>query len=215
MNIRLAHAVVATATCLAFGPVAAAANLLANGSFETPVVTANTYVLYGLGSTAITGWTVVGAGDIKLSNDPVCSDGLQCLDLTGLYGYGKGLRSDAVATVVGTTYQLSFDLGNYVPFGSSTVSVSFNNGAPALFTNLVNADPSNFEWESKSLTWVADATSTQITFLGAANGSLSNDAGILLDHSVFTAVAVPEAGSGTMLLAGLLAIVGLARRSRR
>ena len=46
-----------------------AANLLTNGSFEDPnIVANNTYTLYPLGSTAITGWTVVG-GEIQLTPD--------------------------------------------------------------------------------------------------------------------------------------------------
>lgn len=190
------------------------ANLLTNGSFEIPAQAVPGNYFFESGSTDITGWTVVG-GQTQLSHHSTCTDGNQCIDLTGVYGYDKGLRSDAVATVIGVTYLLTFDLGNVdqAGFGSSTVSVSINNGAATLLTNVINSDPSGFEWESKSFSWVADATSAQITILGAASGSLSNDAGILLDNVAFTATPVPEPATYAMLLAGL-GLVGFAVRRR-
>lgn len=189
-------------------------NLLSNGSFEVPAQAAPGNYFFESGSTAISGWTVVG-GQTQLSYHPTCTDGNQCIDLTGIYGYGKGLQSDAVATVIGATYRLTFDLGNVdqAGFGSSTVSVSINNGAATLFTNVINSDPSGFEWESKSFSWVADASSAQITILGAANGSLSNDAGILLDNVAFTAAPVPEPETYALMLAGL-GLVGMRLRRR-
>jgi hypothetical protein len=92
---------------------------------------------------------------------------------------------------MGPAYLLTFDLGNGVAagFGSSTASVSINNGAATWFTHFINADPSGFEWESQSMIRVADAASAQITILGVANGRMSNNAGILLDNVVF---AVPS-----------------------
>lgn len=59
---------------------------------------------------------------------------------------------------MGTAYLLTFDLGNVVAagFGSSTVNVSINNGVATWFTNVVNTDPSGFEWESQSMIWVTD-----------------------------------------------------------
>ena len=190
------------------------ANLLTNGSFEIPARAVPGDSYFDSGSTDITGWTVVG-GRTQLSYHSTCTDGKQCIDLTGDFGYNKGLRSDAIATVIGATYLLTFDLGNVVrsDFGSSTVSVSINNGAATLLTNVINNDPSGFEWESKSLSWVANATSAQITFLGAANGGLSNDAGILLDNVAFTAVPVPEPETYALMLAGL-GLVGFAARRR-
>jgi hypothetical protein len=196
-------------------PALAATNLLVNGSFETPGYASIGDHFFASGSTDITGWTAVGPGETQLSYHPTCTDGFQCIDLTGVYGYDKGLRSDSVSTVVGTAYLLTFDLGNVVAagFGSSTVSVSINNGAATWFTNVVNADPSGFEWESQSMTWVADAASAQITILGVANGSMSNNAGILLDNVAFSAAPVPESETWTMLLAGL-GLVGFAAKRR-
>lgn len=192
-----------------------AANLLTNGSFETPNIVANNfYTLYGTGSTSITGWTVVG-GDIQLTPDTYmglnASDGRQWIDMTGIYGYDKGVRSDAVATTLGQAYTLTFDLGNYVPFGTSTLSVSINNGPASLFTNIVNgAGP--MDWESMSMSWMADSASAQITFLGVANGALSNDAVIGFDNASFSANPVPVPATAWLLGSGLLGLIGVARR---
>ncbi len=211
-------ALLAFALAAAFSATSAqatpAANLLTNGSFETPAQAAPGNYFFDSGSTDITGWTVVG-GQTQLSYHSTCTDGNQCIDLTGIYGYDKGLRSDAVATVIGATYLLTFDLGNVdqTGFGSSTVSVSINNGAATLLTNVINSDPSGFEWENKSFSWVADASSATITILGAANGSLSNDAGILLDNVAFTAAPVPEPETYALMLIGI-GLVGFAARRR-
>lgn len=190
-------------------------NLLANGSFEAPNSTVP-YAYYDVGSTAITGWTVVG-GQVQLTDGNAsglpASHGGQWMDLTGSVGYNKGLVSDAVSTVVGRTYALSFDLGNYLApgFGTSTLSVSINGGTPQLFTNLAGAG-GGMDWERKTLNWVADAGSVRITFLGVANGALSNDWGIGLDNVSLAALPVPEPEGWAMLLAGLGLTGMLARR---
>ena len=205
-------------TALAGSGSAHATNLLTNGSFEDPnIVATNNYALFGTGSTAITGWTVVGA-DTQLTPDTyiglLASDGRQWIDLTGIYGYDKGVRSDAVATTIGQTYNLTFALGNYVPFGTSSLSVSINGGPATIFTNVVDG-VGPMDWESESLTWVADAASAQITFLGVANGALSNNGGIGLDNVGFGAAPVPEPETYALLLAGLGAVGVAVRRQKR
>lgn len=204
-------------TALAGSSSGHAANLLTNGSFELPgIVATGVYAIYGSGSTAITGWTVVGA-DTQLTPDTYlglpASEGRQWLDLTGIVGYDKGVRSDAVATVIGQTYKLTFALGNYVPFGTSSLSVSINGEPATTFTNLVNGS-GPMDWENKSLTWVADAVSAQITFRGVANGALSNNLGIGLDNVGFAAAPVPEPEACVFLIAGLAA-AGVSMQRRR
>lgn len=203
-------------TALAGTGSAHATSLLTNGSFEAPnIVATNNYVLFGTGSTAITGWTVVG-DDTQLTPDTylglLASDGRQWIDLTGINGYDKGVRSDAVTTMTGQSYNLTFALGNYVPFGTSSLSVMINSSLFSIFTNLVNG-VGPMDWENKSLTWVADATSAQITFRGVANGALSNDAAIGLDNVGFA--PVPEPATYALMLAGLGAVGVAVRRQKR
>ena len=186
-------------------PVAhATPNLLTNGSFETPSIAGTSYVTFASGSTAITGWTAVGPGETQLTRTEFlpAAHGLQWVDLTGIVGYDKGLRSDPVGTTVGQRYTLSFDLGDYGAAGflTSTVSVRINGGPATLFTNVYEGGV--MDWERMSMDWVADSASAQVTIIGVANGALSNNWGIGLDNVVFQAAAVPEPASWALLLGG-------------
>lgn len=222
------------AAWLAIAGGAGAANLVANGSFEAPNKLGGGYWLYDTGSTDITGWTVLGpnANDsIQLTPDTYlglrASDGRQWIDMTGIYGYDKGLKSDSFATIVGATYRISFDIGNYVPFGNSTVGVSLNGGAERWFSNtaLASTATAPMNWASFGFDWVADSSSTRISFLGRANGGDSNNAGIGLDRVAVEWMrgaptvppitpAVPEPGTCALMLAGLAATGWVARRRR-
>lgn len=201
---------------LALSGTAHAANLLTNGSFETPTIPAGGYVFYAAGSTTITGWTAVGAGETQLTRTEFlpAADGNQWVDLTGYIGYDKGLQSDAVATEIGATYRLSFYVGDYAPFGSSTVSVRINDDPATLFTNVYQSG--TMDWKRKSLDWTATAANVRITFLGVANGALSNNLGIGLDGVVFEklAPAVPEPGTYALMLAGIGLLPAVARRRK-
>jgi len=209
---------VTAALCIA--APAFASNLVSNGSFEGPNIVGGGYVLYSTGSTAITGWTVLGPvnDSVQLTPDTYAGlkadDARQWVDLTGIYGYDKGLKSDAITTQIGATYHLSFAVGNYLPFGASTLGVSLNGGAEQLFTNtsLAVTATSPMNWASFGFDWVADSTTTHISFLGRANGALSNNGGIGLDSVSLTLVPVPEPQTWALLAAGLLTLTGLRRR---
>ncbi|MBT9504920.1 MAG: PEP-CTERM sorting domain-containing protein [Burkholderiaceae bacterium] len=199
---------------------ASASNLVSNGSFETPNIVGGSYVLYSTGSTAITGWTVLGLANdsIQLTPDTYlglkADDARQWIDLTGITGYDKGVKSDAIATQIGAVYHLSFAVGNYLPFGASTLGVSLNGGPEQLFTNtsLAATATNPMNWATFGFDWVADSTSTRISFLGRANGALSNNLGIGLDSVALTLQPVPEPQTWALLAAGLLALTGLRRR---
>jgi hypothetical protein len=201
-----------------------AANLINNGSFENPnIVASGSYALVATGSTTVTGWTMLGlAGEsVQLTPDTYlglkASDGRQWLDLTGITGYDKGVRSDAVTVVPGSTYLLSFDVGNYLPFGASTLGVSINGGTEQKFTNtslaVTATNPMN--WASFSLSWVATGSTASISFLGRANGALSNNSGIGLDNVRFDLAPVPEPHSAWLLLLGLPVMAAWRRRALR
>jgi len=128
------------------------------------------------------------------------------------------VRSDAFATTIGATYRVTFDIGNYIPFGKSTLGVSVNGGAEQLFLNpSLDANPkSPMNWATFGFDWVADGTSTQLAFLGRANGSLSNTGVIGLDNVGFELVKppVPEPQTWALMLGGLGLVAAGARRRR-
>ena len=208
------------------GSATAATNLVGNGSFESPDHVGGGYVLYASGSTAITGWTVIGpaADSVQLTPDTYLglkgSEGRQWVDLTGIYGYDKGLQSDSFATVAGATYRVSFDVGNYLPFGRSTVGLAINGAADQLFVNTSLASTGHYpmNWAHFSIQWTADAPTLQLTFLGRANGALSNNAGIGLDNVAVDLAPqqpVPEPGTWALMLGGLALMGAYAGRSNR
>jgi Protein of unknown function (DUF642) len=225
MNARLACVATFATAVVGVSGGAHAANLVTNGSFEAPsIVASNNYALYSTGSSAVTGWTMLGlpGESVQLTPDTYlglkASDGRQWVDLTGITGYNKGVLSNTIAVVPGSTYTLAFDVGNYLPFGASTVGVSISGGAEQLFTNtslaVTATNPMN--WASFSMTWVATGSTANLSFLGRANGALSNGSGIGLDNVRFDLAPVPEPHSAWLLLAGL-PMLGIWRRrtSRR
>ena len=108
--------------------VSAFANLITNGSFETPTVPVGSFSNFPTGSIAITGWTVVGPPVSVVSGSFTsgpfsfpAQDGIQWLDLTGPTSGGGGVEQ-AVTTTPGQTYDLSFYVGNVsgAPFGTTS-----------------------------------------------------------------------------------------------
>ncbi|MGB7098626.1 MAG: DUF642 domain-containing protein, partial [Xanthobacteraceae bacterium] len=106
------------------------ANLVANGSFEQATVPnglpgAGTGTPLAGGSTAIAGWTVTGTSDLVWIADNASAAqstpfGDYFLNLAGNHALNSNYLGGApydgviqtIATVPGTTYQLTFDLGN-------------------------------------------------------------------------------------------------------
>jgi Protein of unknown function (DUF642) len=222
MRARQLSFVATAVSAIWLGGSAHAANLVTNGSFEFPnIVATNSYALYTTGSTAITGWTALGPANdsVQLTPDTYiglkASDGQQWMDLTGIYGYDKGLKSDATSTTIGSVYTVTFDVGNYLPFGASTLGVAINGGTELLFTNtsLAVTATNTMNWASFSFNWVATSSSASISFLGRANGALSNNAGIGLDNVRFDLAPVPEPAAAWLLLAGL-PLLGIWQRRR-
>jgi hypothetical protein len=216
------HPLIVAALVAAAMP-ATAANMLTGGSFEAPdLVAGNAYVLYGHGSTSMTGWTVEAPNPqdnlVQLTPDTyaglLAADGRQWLDLTGIYGYNKGVRSDAIAVDLGATYQITFAVGTYPGFGAATLGLSINGGTDQLFANPNIQSP--MQWTTHSLLWTADSSNLQLTFLGRANGALSNNGVIGLDAVSVELMPVPEPGNWALMIAGL-ALMGAhaGKRNRR
>ncbi len=155
------------------GPSAAQANLLVNGSFEQGAFVdqgSDTMSLAAV-STVITGWSVVtdtlawigAANTFGLS----ASDGSFFLDLTD-YQAGAPFAgvSQTVATAVGATYTLSFDLGASNFWGRPDSLTATAAGTSQTFA--APATGTSNDWYHEAMDFVATSTSTTILLQGAA-----------------------------------------------
>jgi hypothetical protein len=217
-----------------------AANLLTNGSFEdTTNFSANsgndTMILCSTAtspcpynppgsSTSITGWTVIGASGSELAwigpSNPYsgsasyASDGSYFLDLTG-YNNGApyGGVTQSITTTPGSSYQLSFDLGDDQAYNggydSDAITASAGSTSQTFYSS---TDPSTDDWTTQTLDFTATGATTAISLTGAQGWAY-----IGLDNVSVTlaanATSAPEPTSLALFGAGL-ASLGLLRRKR-
>lgn len=210
------------------GTTARAANLITNGSFETPTVPVGSFSNFNSGSTAITGWTVVGP-QVSIVSGSYTSGGLsfpaedavQWLDLTGFISNTAEGVEQTVATTGGTTYNLSYFVGNQVApsvgYGTtSTVEVVVNGSVLQTSTNSCCAGSTTQNWEQFQTSFVATSSSTLLEFL---NEDPSTDNTNGLDNVMLTVggtSSVPEPSTLPLLAAmGLGCAALLAYRNVR
>lgn len=195
---------------------AAHADLISNGSFESPVVTAGSFQLFSTGGT-FSGWSVVGAtGNVAIVSGSFtqngfsfpAEDGAQWLDLTGISNTATGIQQ-TIATTSGQQYDLSFWVGNVSNPGgifgtTSTVDLELN-GTKVLTVTNSNANGQTQAWQQFTFSFMATSSSTTLAFL---NADPSNDTSNGIDNIVLT----PEPGSLTLLGIGLLGLGAVRRR---
>ncbi|QDV89856.1 hypothetical protein RAS2_09310 [Phycisphaerae bacterium RAS2] len=186
---------------------------IVNGSFETPVVPIGGFNNYPAGSTAITGWTVVGV-DSSVVNGSFTQAGItfqaqngnQWIDLAGVTSNSSSSGvTQNIATTIGGVYQLSFYVGSATGGGiffPATVDLSINGGARVSYFN--STGPTNMlNWKLFTVQFTATSAATTITFY---NGSASNNFLSALDNVSVEAVvgcACPGDMNGDGLKNGL------------
>ena len=192
-----------------------------NGSFELGPVAPPTgnFLTYASGATAITGWTVTGAGVNLYVRYWQPSDGSRFLDLSAEDAGGVEQTFD---TVAGRVYRVSFDLaGNpggppNCPGGPDrSVQVQTTGGNAATYTfDTTGRAAYNMGWTGQTYTFTATGSSTLLSF-----ASLNPiPCGPALDNVVVTDVTptpVPATSDwGLMALASLLGIAAWRGRRR-
>jgi hypothetical protein len=182
------------------------ASIIVNGSFEDPVVVPiGTFQNFIGGSTAITGWTVVGI-DSAVVNTTYSQNGItfnsqdgnQYLDLAGVSSNSTSSGvTQTISTLIGVNYLVNFYVGsatdNFQHF-PSTVDLTIDDGLRIGYTN-PNAPTTSVDWKLFTVPFIAQNTTTKLTF---QNGSASSNYLGALDNvsvTVSAVSAVPEPSS--------------------
>lgn len=215
--------VIALASC-ALLATPALADGFQNGSFEQGSFVGNgdNTDSLGVGSTAMTGWTVVNGSVSWIGTpDPFSvhvkpGNGSYFLDLTDYRDSPPfGGVQQTFDIFQGHSYQVSFDLGSSSDYGlpvsleASVAGLTFDFSSTATGTN---------NWETETFTFDSgDLASVTLALVGT-----SGRANIGLDNVVVTDLGrtqatgdVPEPSSWAMLLAGFGSVGACLRRGRR
>lgn len=210
-----------TLTAFMASAVLTQANLITNGSFETPdygnAIRGSVYLATpppGFG------WSITGSIDV-IYNHP-SADGDQILDLCGS---NAGSVFQDIATTPGVTYYLSFALNGNFQFGPKTKHAELVYGNQSetysIRGDYVAGTSSywpTFPWEWHQVSFVANSALTRIRFSGLDDSFC----GATLDDVVLDTVArtlpeppqpsdgVPDGGTTRgLMLASLAGLVGL------
>ena len=202
---KIKTALVGLALTAAAGHVFASTNLVMNGSFEANTV-AGPFVNFSTQSQGISNWTI-GVFNVDLVGSLwAAADGVNSVDLSGTK---KGEIHQTLSTVVGQTYQLSFELAGNFQGGPAVKGMSVNIGPNGLYTfDTTGKSAGNMGWTTYSETFVAVSTATTLSFASNTSGAY----GPVLDNVSVTAVPEPE--TFAMLLAGL-GLMGVIARRRK
>jgi choice-of-anchor C domain-containing protein len=215
MRHPLILAPLAALACLTLAG-ASRANLIVNGSFESPVAPANGFLT--VSGAGLPGWTIAPGGatvDVINTGYWPAFDGNQSLDLSGSPGPIGTNIPQTFATVPGQTYTLSFAYANNADsLLTATADVEVE-GLGTLLSAMIthsNSTRPNMNYLLFSGSFVADSTSATLTF--THTGPNANQ-GIVLDAVDVTQVEVPEPASLAVFGLAGLAVAGYAARRRR
>lgn len=158
-------------------------NLLQNGSFETPTVTGD----WGIFN-PVANWVISLSNGLELWANGFYGGASQGLQNAELDGNAPTKITQAVATEPGATYELRFDFSARPDADSAA-----NNSVDALVGNVLlmnaTADGSDIgvnTWSTHSKTFVATATSTEISFVDKGT---ADSYGSLIDNTVLCLVS--------------------------
>jgi choice-of-anchor C domain-containing protein len=164
----------------------AAANLVQNGSFETPNAGSG-FTTFGTGAN-MGGWTVSSGSVDLLGTDWQAADGVQSVDMSG---NGPGEITQTLATSPGTQYTVSYALAGNPACAPAVKQIEVHwNGALADTESFdtTGHSTSDMGWATKTFTATATSSSTPLTFTSLTNSvcgpALDNVSVLGTTHSV-------------------------------
>jgi hypothetical protein len=217
------------AACVSTLSANANANLLVNGSFESGSFSdqGNDTMSLFVGSTAITGWTVIGTtvGASLAWIGPTspwnlsAEDGNYFLDLTDYTPFGPyGGVSQTFATTAGHKYEVTFWLGSSPQWGLQDGLTVSAGGTSKTFTSTNSGTQVNL-WQAETFDFAANGSSTTVSLLGASGDNyIGVDNVVATDLGgavVATGGAVPEPSTWAMMVLGFAGLGYLGYRRRR
>lgn len=202
-------ALIAVST-VAFGAVAAAANLVVGGDFENPVIPpGNSYQL----DVTPTGWTGIGDLTVQGYAGSVSSgNGNQWFDLNPDTSAGTGI-SQSFNLNAGTTYAFSFLYDGGGGGTTTQISYSLHTLSGTLLSGSVSTAGLNVyagtPWSTFSTTFTPSVDASE-TLSFVPNGVYSG--GFIDNVQLY---AVPEPGTLLLLVSGLAGLAAVGARRRR
>jgi choice-of-anchor C domain-containing protein len=160
-------------SCLAIftATPASAATSFSDGSFESPVVTPNTFQTFFAGA-SIGPWTVTqGSVDLIGQGWWQAADGVQSLDLDGDQ---QGAVAQTFSTLPLLKYEVSFKLAGNTGSGPTvkTGQVLVNGQVVKEFSfDITGKTPSNMGYVSQEFTFLASGSSTTLEFASTTPGA--------------------------------------------
>lgn len=215
-RFRLLVVVCAATLSAVFGrPCPASAQLLVNGSFESPSVGLTGISVISSGFAGF--FWQVDAGNIEIQGQQYpdlpgpAFDGTQFVDLNGT---APGALAQTFATTPGTPYTVSFAYANNYVWTNpaspalATVHVATTSGTdliPPVTLSHGTSTAANLDWTVDTFSFTPTTTTTALRFI--SNSPATPLGGLLLDGASVTAVPEPNtiAALASLAASGLLA----------
>jgi choice-of-anchor C domain-containing protein len=161
-----------------------------NGSFETGTFDAQAFDTLSAGSTAITDWTVDSGTIDWIGTYWTASNGSRSIDLNG---FDAGTISQTLATTIGNTYVVTFDLsGNPVNLPTTKTLNVVATGGPTVgytYDTLAQGNTqTDMKWVPQTYSFFATSSSTVLSFASTTAGAF----GPALDNVAVTEVAATK-----------------------
>ncbi|MES2659022.1 MAG: kelch repeat-containing protein [Verrucomicrobiota bacterium] len=163
-----------------------AAGNSSTATFKVTVTVPGSGLVNGSFEDGYDGWTFSGHQSIQSAAPYIATDGIRLVSFNDGNRAPGGVLSQTFPTLPGESYQLTFDMG-VLAFNSSQQKLGVElSGASSIVSQAFTISPlgSRFRWESKSLRFMADSSTTTLVFRDLSTATVSVD--LTLDHVVLT-----------------------------